>query len=132
MPARTPVPAPAVAIPARLPPPSKGELRAHIEKLEAANAALKSKSRESNRAAKAANKRIGELEAEVARLQEQAARPVAAPTAEKAVRRGRPPRSREIDSGDAVPPGVAVVEPEPLDAEAKAARDALKENLQGE
>ena len=58
MPARTPVPAPAVAIPARLPPPSKGELRAQIEKLEVANAALKAKSREANRTAKAANKRI--------------------------------------------------------------------------
>ena len=123
------VPAPAVAIPARLPPPSKGELRAHIEKLEAANAALKVKSRESNRTAKAANRRIDELEAEVARLQEQAVQPVAAPPAEKVVRRGRPPRSREINPGDAVPPGIAVLDPEPLDAEAEAARDALEENL---
>ena len=131
MPARTPVAAPAATAPTRIPPPSKGELRAQIEKLEAANAALKVKSRENNRAAKAANRRIGELEAEVARLQEQAARPVAAPTAEKAIRRGRPPRSREIDPGDAVPPGVAVVELEPMDAEAKVARDALEENLQG-
>ena len=129
MPARTPVPAPAVAIPARLPPPSKGELRAHIEKLEAANAALKVKSRESNRSAKAANRRIDELEAEVARLQEQGVQLVAAPPAEKVVRRGRPPRSREIDPGNAVPPGIAVLDPEPLDAEAEAARDALEENL---
>ena len=69
----------------------------------------------------------------MAQLQEQAARPVAAPAAaEKVVRRGRPPRSREIDPGDAVPPGVAVLDPEPLDAEAEAARDALEENLSGE
>ena len=128
-PPRTPVTVSAAAIPARIPPPSKGELRAHIEKLEAANAALKAKSRETNRAAKVANKHIDELEAEVARLQEQAVQPVAAPVAEKAVRRGRPPRSREIDPDDAVPPGVAVLDPEPLDAEAEAARDALEENL---
>ena len=130
-PARPPAPAPAAAIPARVPPPSKGELRAQIEKLEVANAALKAKSRETNRTAKTANKRIAELEAEVAQLQEQTARPVAAPAAEKAARRGRPPRSREIDPGDAVPPGVAVLDPEPLDAEAQAARDALEEKLSG-
>ena len=132
IPARSPVPAPAAANPARIPPPSKGELRAHIEKLEVANAALKAKSRETNRAAKAANKRIDELEAEVARLQEQAVQPVAAPAAEKAVRRGRQARGRKIDPGDAVPPGVAVLQPEPMDAEAEAARDALEENLSGE
>ena len=33
----------------RVPPPSKGELRAQIEKLETANAALKAKGREANR-----------------------------------------------------------------------------------
>ena len=131
-PTRTPASAPAAAAPARIPPPSKGELRAQIEKLEGANAALKAKSREANRTAKAANKRIGELEAEVQQLQEQAARSVAAPAAEKVTRRGRLPRSREIDPGDAVPPGVAVLDPEPLDAEAKAARDALEEKLSGE
>ncbi len=112
-PARTSAPAPAATVPARIPPPSKGELRAQIEKLEVANAALKTKSRETNRAAKVANKRIAELEAEVGQLQEQAARPVAAPAAaEKVVCRSRPPRSREIDPGDAVPPGVAVLDPE--------------------
>ncbi len=131
-PARVTAPAPAAAVPARIPPPSKGELRAQIEKFEVANAALKAKSREANRTAKAANKRIAELEAEVAQLQEQAARPVAAPAAEKVVRRGRPLRSREINPGDAVPPGAAVLEPEPLDAEAEAARDALEAHLPGE
>ena len=124
--------APASAVPARVPLPSKGELRAHIEKLEVANAALKAKSRETNRAAKVANKRIDELETELARLQEQTARQSIAPKAEKVARRGRQARGREIDPGDAVPPGVAVLEPEPLDAEAEAARDALEENLSGE
>lgn len=39
--------------------------------------------------------------------------------------------SRPIDPGDAVPPGVAVIEPEPLDDEAKRARDALTSHLSG-
>ena len=130
-PSRPPVVAPAATAAARIPKPSKGELRAHIEKLEAANAALRAKSRETNRAAKAVNKRIAELEAEVAQLQEHTARPVAAPKTEKVVRRARQPRGREIDPGDAVPPGVAVLEPEPLDAEAEAARDALEDKLSG-
>ncbi len=68
--------APPEAAPTRVPPPSKGELRAQIEKLEAANAALKAKSREGNRAAKAAGRRITELEGQVAQFQEEAARAV--------------------------------------------------------
>jgi hypothetical protein len=40
-------------------------------------------------------------------------------------RRGRDPR-------DAVPPGVAVENPAPLDAEAESARDNLKKQLGGE
>ncbi len=169
----------------RVPPPSKGELRAHIEKLEAANATLKAKSREGNRAAKSATRRITELEEQVAQFQEEAARAVdpaavmeeletvkaalqakgreasraaklaerriaeleaqvehlqgeaaktAAPVTQKGEakrsRRGRPPgRKNAIDPGDAVPPGVAVLEPAPMDAEAEAARNALEENL---
>ena len=115
-----------------MPPPSKGELRAHIEKLEAANVALKAKGREANRNAKAAARRIAELEEQVTRLQANAA-PVAPPIAEaKGVRRGRPPgRSKGVDPGDAVPPGVAVQDPEPLDEEAVAARNALEDNLSG-
>ena len=64
------------AAPTRVPPPSKGELRAHIEKLETANATLKAKSREGNRAAKAATRRITELEQQVAQFQEEAAKAV--------------------------------------------------------
>ena len=124
------------AAPTRVPPPSKGELRVQIDKLETANAALKAKSREANRAAKAAARRIAELEEQVAQLQAEAAQPTAPPAppaAEaKIVRRGRPPgRRKGIDPGDAVPPGVAVQDPEPLDEEAIAARDALEENLSG-
>ena len=130
----------AAAVPAaattRVPPPSKGELRAQIEKLETANAALKAKSREANRTAKAAARRVAELEEQVAQLQAEAAQPTvlpAPPVAEaKIVRRGRPPgRRKGIDPGDAVPPGAAVQDPKPLDEEASAARDALEENLSG-
>ena len=168
-----------------MPPPSKGELRTQIEKLETANATLKAKSREGNRAAKSAARRIAELEEQVAQFQEEAARAVdpaavmeelqaakaalqakgreasraaklaehriaeleaqvehlqeeAAKTAVRAVqeeeakrpRRGRPPgRKNAIDPGDALPPGVAVEEPEPMDPEAEAARDALDKHL---
>ncbi len=120
----------------REPPPSKGELRAQIEKLEIANSALKAKSRDLNRAAKLAARRITELEAHVARLQNgasEAAAPVHAPPAAKAMRRGRPPgRNKPIDPGDGVPPGIAVQHPEPLDAEAEAAREALEDHLRGD
>ncbi len=130
----------AAAVPAaattRVPPPSKGELRAQIESLATANAALKAKGREANRAAKAAVRRIAELEEQVAQLQAEAAQPTAPPAppvAEaKIVRRGRSPgRRKGIDPGDAVPPGVAVQDPEPLNEEAIAARDALEENFSG-
>ena len=124
---------------------SKDDLRAQVEKLELAHATLRAKSRDMGRAAKAATSRIAELEAEVAQLQEQAERAAAA------VKRAKPAkaapakpiptkpasatpksRRREIDPGDAVPPGVAVEEPEPMDEEAEAARDALEEHLSGE
>lgn len=36
---------------------------------------------------------------------------------------------RPVDPGDGVPPGVAVIEPEPLDDEARRARDALSTHL---
>ena len=131
----TPVAVPAAA-PTRVPPPSKGELRAQIDKLETANAALKAKSREANRTAKATARRVAELEEQLAQLQAEAARrtaPPAPPIAEaKIARRGRPPgRRKGIDPGDAVPPGVAVQDSEPLDEEAVATRDALEESSSG-
>ena len=85
-----------------------------------------------NRALKAANSRIAELETELAALQQQAAAPPpAAEPAEtpKMPRRARGSRKAAIDPGDAVPPGVAVQEPQELDEEAQAARDALDDNL---
>jgi hypothetical protein len=108
-------------------------LRAKVEKLESANATLRAKGRETSRAAKSAAARIAELEGEVARLQKKVASQAAAAT------RGAKPRTSasskrrnsEIDPGDAVPPGVAVEEPAPLDAEAEA-RENLEERLGGE
>ena len=117
---------------AQVPKQSKDELRAQVAKLEQANATLKAKSRETNRAAKAANARIAELEADLARLQEQASRLEASLKAGAVEQQSSRPHHREIDPGDAVPPGVAVLEPESLDPQAEAARDALEEHLSGE
>ena len=102
----------ASAAPAPEPKVSKEELRARLEKLERANAALRAKSREANRAAKTAAARIAELEDQVAQLE----------------------RERGIDPGDAVPPGVAVEEPallDALDAEAETALENLEHHLGG-
>jgi hypothetical protein len=130
--AAAPKPGPAAL--ARAPKLSKDELRAQVEKLERANVTLRAKSRETNRAAKSAGVRIAELEGEVARLEKKVASQTAAAT------RGAKPRtsasskrrSSEIDPGDAVPPGVVVDEPAPLDPEAEAARESLDDQLGGE
>ncbi len=104
-----------------------------MEELQAAKAALQAKGREASRAAKLAERRIAELEAQVEHLQEEAAKtavPAVQEEEAKRPRRGRPPgRKNAIDPGDAVPPGVAVEEPEPMDPEAEAARDALDKHL---
>jgi chromosome segregation ATPase len=110
---------------------SKEELRAQVEKLERANATLRTKSREAGRAAKLAADRIAELEGEVARLERRLASQAAAAKRARqpaAASERRTPR-REIDPGDAVPPGVAPQEPIPPDAEAEQARENLEEHL---
>lgn len=123
-------PAPAVAAPKV----SKDELRAQVEKLEQANATLRTKSREANRVAKTANARIAELEDQVAQLEKKLSSQ--APSAKRGLKAATPVRgrrkSRDIDPGDGVPPGVAVEEPAPLDDEAHAARESLEEHLGGE
>ncbi|MCB8882974.1 hypothetical protein ACELLULO517_22190 [Acidisoma cellulosilytica] len=100
---------------------SKDELRAQVERLEQLVANLRAKSREANKAAKAATARISELEAQVVQLEKKAAASV--PVSARQVQAKKPPRAkrqrREIDPGDAVPPGVAVQEPAPLDEEAE-------------
>jgi len=93
-------------------------------------------------AARQAGARIAELEAEVSRLEGALAKatraapaktPRAAPAKTPRAAATRPRKqSRELDPGDAVPPGVAVQEPAPLDPEAEAARASLEEKLSGE
>ncbi len=125
---------------------SKDELRAQVEKLERTVATLRTRSREAVRAAKQATARIEELEAQLAAKQ-QTLKP--APTAPRAAARtpkpatsadtqaaSRKTRSRrgqtltdERDPGDAVPPSVAVAEPEPMDEEATNALESLQAQL---
>jgi hypothetical protein len=101
-----------------------------VEKLERANATLRAKGREATRDAKSSAARIAELEGEVARLEKkkvasQAKSAQSPPKPRTAVRGKR--QSAGIDPGDAVPPGVAVQEPAPLDAEAETARENLEQ-----
>jgi hypothetical protein len=122
--------------PAPAPKLSKDELRAAVEKLEVANAKLRDKSRETNKAARLAAKRVTQLEEQVAQFErdvESSRVPVVARAEAKTAappRKARQPRT--IDPGDAVPPGVAVLEPAPMDDEAKAALDNLEHNLHRE
>ncbi len=127
------------------PKPSKGALQAQVEKLERTVAVLRTRSRDAVRAAKQAAARIEELEAQLATMERQASKPPAVPS-KAAVRapkraaaalpdpksarsvRGRR-LSAERDPGDAVPPGVAVRDPEPMDEEATAAFESLQERL---
>jgi hypothetical protein len=118
------------------PKPSKDELRALVAKLEAANATLRSKNREANRATKTDAARIAELEDQVARLEKQAAPPPLAPPGKSSPKPAAPVRGkrqrRGIDPGDAVPPGVAVEEAVPLDEEAERTREALEKTLKAD
>jgi hypothetical protein len=112
---------------------SKDELRAQVEKLELSVASLRTKNREANRATKIAAARIAELEDQVARLEKSAALQTApAKRGSGSASPGRGGRrSKVIDPGDAVPPGVAVEEPAPLDQEAETALENLEEHLGG-
>ena len=130
---------PAAAAPA--PKVSKDELRAQVEKLERTVATLRARSREAVRAAKQATARIEELEAQLAakpaatapRAASRTPKPAAKADALMARRKTRARRgqagSDERDPGDAVPPGVAVAEPEPMDEEATTAFENLQAHL---
>lgn len=111
----------------RAPVVSKDELRAQVEKLERTNAALRAKGRDANKATKAFTARIAELEDEVTRLEKQVASQAA--SAKRSAKKSGARERRDIDPGDAVPPGVAVAEPESLDEEAKEALGNLEEHL---
>jgi hypothetical protein len=108
---------------------SKDELRAQVEKLERANAALRARSREATRAAKLSATRIAELEDEVARLRGQ---PPGTTDSHSAGSSNSGPQERDIDPGDAVPPGVAPEDPNPPDQEADIARENLEAHLRSE
>ena len=107
---------------------SKDALRTQMEKLERANTALRTKNREANRAAKLSAARMAELEGEVARLQ----RHLAAMSAQPAALPDSGSPTRDIEPGDAVPPGVAPADPEPADREAEIGRENLEAHLRGE
>ncbi|HVC57708.1 MAG TPA: hypothetical protein VND95_17290 [Stellaceae bacterium] len=124
----------APAVPAPAPKVSKDELRAQVEKLERANATLRTKSREAGRAAKTAAARIAELEDQVARLDKQLTEQGTATGGGQAAaspKDHRRTQRRNIDAGDSAPPGVVVGKPEPPDLEAETARENLEENLGG-
>ena len=94
-------------------------------------AMLRARSRGANKAAKVAAARISELEGQVAQLEQSVVVPPAAP------KQGAKPKpaetaqikwqGRAIDPGDAMPPGVAVQEPKPLDKEARSALENLEQ-----
>jgi hypothetical protein len=92
-----------------------------VTKLERENERLRLRSRDSSKSAKDSEARIEELETQLRRLERRVA----------AQDRPSRPRRREVDPGDAVPPGVAVEEAEP-DAEAEAARENLTTHLHDE
>lgn len=123
---------------------SKQDLRDRIDKLERANINLRTKNREMTEAAREAAERIDTLEEEVAKLRAAAATPakaagpakpalakpapVAAPATAPKRRRPRT-AAPDRDPGDAVPPGVAALDPEPMDEQAAAAKQNLEEQL---
>ena len=123
---------------------TRDALREQVETLERTVGRLQVRGRDAARAAKEAAARIDELEARLAAMEDRASRPAAAPS--RAATRGskrdaardaapddaEPPRSRRggrRDPGDAVPPGVAVKEPGPMDGEAAAAFESLEDRL---
>lgn len=108
---------------------SKDELRSQIEALQRLVATLRTRSRDANRSAKSAAARIAELEEQVARQTATASAPDAAEAAGEATPSQAGRGSRDVDPGDAVPPGVAVREPAPLDEEAETALENLQEHL---
>jgi ABC-type transporter Mla subunit MlaD len=98
------------------------ELRARIEKLEQETTRLRTRERAASRDAKQSAVRMAGLEDRLEELD----RKIAA-TAKPAKRAAR--RPRDIDPGDSVPEGVAVLEPEPMDQEAENAFENLEEHL---
>lgn len=131
---------PAAAI-SRPPAVSKDDLRAQVEKLERANAMLRTKSREAGRTAREATARIEELEAQVTKLERSAvpkegavrtrgARSEAVTLDPKPTRstRGRKPLGKR-KPGRAKPLGVAVQESESVDSDADTSSEDSKDHV---
>lgn len=121
----TKAPRAAARVPAAPPAPkvSKDELRAQVEKLQLLVAALRAKSRETNKAAKAASARIVELEASVADLEKKAS---AVPVADEAPSPMKTPRAkRQARKPNKDAPETVTAAPAPLDMDTDvAAEDA--------
>jgi len=114
---------------------SREELLTRVEKLERANTALRARSRETERIAKEALERLETVEDQLTKLKRtstEKAAPRKASKKQPAPSAGGRRRVHDIDPGDAVPPGVAVAEAEPLDEAAEIARVNLEEHLSGE
>ncbi len=130
--------------------PSKEELWLQVEKLERTNASLRKKNKDLRRAASDATERVAELEITVTRFEQrsakEASRDAARDAASDAPKASRPSQKRQAaerapkrnarkhdaskrDPGDAVPPGVAVEQPEPLSEADQAVLDHLNEEL---
>lgn len=104
---------------------SKADLQALVDRLSRSNTNLRARNRASKEAARTAEARIFELEEQLVRLEKELAVAAAQPAR-------RRPRRREIDPGDAVPPGVAVEKPTAPDLEAETIRENLDRHLTGE
>lgn len=120
-------PAPARAAPAVR--PSKDALRAQVEKLEKTVATLRQKNREMKRTAGEDANRVEELEATVQALERRLAAHEAPPGQKKGRAAGTRRKREGVDPGDAVPPGVAVEEPEDLSDSDRAVLAHLNETL---
>ncbi len=124
---------------------TKDALRARVEKLERANATLRSKNRELTRASQEAQDRLATVEGTLRRLERRTAAATARAKPEKLPEQSkeqaketapaRKPRRRspraepvaERDPGDAVPPGVAVETPEPLNESDEQVKERLED-----
>jgi septal ring factor EnvC (AmiA/AmiB activator) len=107
----------------RAPVVSKDELRAQLEKLQTANATLRTKSREVGRAAKAAEARIAELEDQVVQLEAKLASQTKPMKSGAAATKPTKPGSRKVGAGDAPSLGGVSEEPGLADDEAETATE---------
>jgi hypothetical protein len=110
---------------------SKDALRAQVAKLGRTNANLRARNKELKQAVEAAAGRIAQLESEINRHEKRATKDAAPARAGRTLgRRAVGTRERfDRDPGDAVPPGVAVQDPEPAGEEEQKIVEHLTEEL---